>query len=98
MDHPRPWLRYIDADDLDNKTITFDGMKVEDPTGEKLGDVDGFIVDISSGRPYYVVVNGGGWFRSKFFLLPIGHARLDDERKVLISDLSRERVEQFPGF
>ena len=50
-------------------------MDVESPSGEHLGDVDGFIVDSESGRPYYVVVDAGGWFKSKHFLLPIGHAR-----------------------
>jgi hypothetical protein len=98
MDHPRPWLRYVDADDLDDAAFDFDGLDVEDAAGEKLGDVDGFIIDVDSGRPYYLVVNAGGWFRSKYFLLPVGHARLDERRRVLIADLNRERVERFPGF
>jgi PRC-barrel domain protein len=98
MDHPRSWMRYLAAGDLDDGPLDFDGFEVDGIDAKKLGKVDGFIVDVSSGRPYYIVVNGGGWFRSKFFLLPVGHARLDEERKVLISDLDRERVENFPGF
>ena len=73
-------------------------MKVESPTGEHLGDVDGFIVDSESGRPYYVVVDAGGWFKSKHFLLPIGHAQFDEGNEVLRADLTRDRVERFPGF
>ena len=72
MDHALPWLRYLDAGDLDDSDVDFDGMRVESPTGEHLGDVDGFVVDSESGRPYYVVVDTGGWFKSKHFLLPIG--------------------------
>lgn len=98
MDHPRSWMRYVAASDLDDGPLHFDGFEVDGIDGKKLGKVDGFIVDIADGRPYYVVVNAGGWFRSKFLLLPVGHARLDEERKVLISDLSRDRVENFPGF
>jgi hypothetical protein len=98
MDHPRPWLRYVDAGDLDEQTVRFDGMNVDDPAGEKLGDVDGFIIDVDSGRPYYVVVNGGGWFRSKFFLLPVGHVRLASNSDAMIADVTRERVSRFPGF
>ena len=98
MDHPRPGLRYVDAGDLDDPTIDFDGMDVESHANEKLGDIDGFIVDVRAARPYYVVVDAGGWFTSKFFLLPVGHAALDSRRHRLIADVSRERVERFPGF
>jgi hypothetical protein len=98
MDHPRPWLRYVDADDLENSSFDFDGLNVESATGDKLGDVDGFIVDRDSGRPYYVAVNAGGWFKSKLFLLPIGHVAFDEGRKRLVSDVPRDRVERFPGF
>jgi len=89
MDHPRSWLRYLAAADLDGGELDFAGFEVDGIDGNKLGKVDGFIVDISSGRPYYVVIDGGGWFRSKFFLVPIGHVRLDEERKALASDLGR---------
>ena len=98
MDHPYPWLKYFPADDLDDQDVDFDGMKVESPSGEDLGKVEGFIVDSESGRPYYLVVDAGGWFKSKHFLLPIGHVRLDAARKALMSDVTKERVERFPGF
>src|SRR5207247_2137604 len=68
------------------------------PGGEKLGHLEGFIIDGSLGRPYYGVVNAGGWFKSKHFLLPIGYTRLDDTQKALIADLDKERIKQFPGF
>ena len=98
MDHPRPWLRYVDADDLDDSTIDFDSLNVESTNGDKLGDVDGFIIDVSSARPYYVVVDGGGWFKSKFFLLPVGHVSLDSTNRKLVADVGKDRVERYPGF
>jgi len=98
MDHPRPWLRYVDAGDLDDSRIKLDGMKVESTLADKLGEVDGFIVDQSSGRPYYVVVNAGGWFKSKFFLLPIGHVGLASTERSLVADVPKERIERYPGF
>jgi len=99
VDHPLPWLRYADASDLD-EGVDFDGMVVEDERREKLGAAEGFIVDSQSGRPYYVVVDAGGWFKSKHFLLPVGHAKLSsrDDRDVLVADVPRARVERFPGF
>jgi len=98
VDHPLPWLRYVNADDLDDDAVDFDEMDVESPSGEHLGEVDGFIVDSESGRPYYVVVDTGGWFKSRHFLLPVGHVRLDTDAEALKANLTRERVERFPGF
>jgi len=98
MDHPRPWLRYVDADDLDDKTFDFSDAEVVDSAGEKLGDVDGFIIDVNTGRPYHVVVEAGHWFRHKHFLIPIGHVGLAANDKRLVADVSKERVERFPGF
>src|SRR5437867_4217955 len=98
MDHPRPWMRYVAADDLDEGTLEFDGLAVEGSSGEELGEVDGFIIDVSSGRPYYVVVDAGGWFKSKFFLLPIGHVGLAGADRSLVADISKAHIDRYPGF
>jgi hypothetical protein len=98
VDHPLPWLRYVDADDLDDQTFDFDGLKVRNDAKETLGEVDGFIVDSQSGRPYYVVVDAGGWFKSKHYLMPVGHARMDADNDALVVDLTKDRIERFPGF
>jgi hypothetical protein len=98
MDHPHPSLKYVDAKDLDDKAVKFAGLEVDGIDGEKLGKVEGFIIDVNSGRPYHVVVGAGHWFRHKHFLLPIGHAVLDETGKTLIADITKERVERFPGF
>jgi hypothetical protein len=98
VDHPLPWLRYLDADDVNDNAFDLGGMDVKSPSGDHLGDVDGFIVDSQSGRPYYLVVNAGGWFKSKHFLMPIGHVRLDADADSLVADIGRDRVSKFPGF
>jgi len=98
MDHPLPWLRYVDADNIDDATVDFDGLKVRNDQMETLGKVEGFIVDSTNARPYYVVVDSGGWFKSKHYLLPVGHARMDGDNDALVVDLSKERIDRFPGF
>jgi sporulation protein YlmC with PRC-barrel domain len=100
MDHPKPWLRYVDAKDLEDKdkTLKFSGMEVDDPAGEKLGKVEGFILDVRTGRPFHVVINAGHWFKHKHVLLPIGHVMLDATGQRMIADISKERVSRFPGF
>src|SRR5579871_311794 len=98
MDHPRPGLRYISVKDLDGGQHTFEDFSVHDPNNERLGQLEGFIVNVNDGDPYYAVVDAGGWFRSKHFLLPIGHAALDSESKRLVADITRDHVKRFPGF
>lgn len=98
MDHPLPWLRYVDASNVQVADLEFDGLKVRNDAFEKLGDVEGLIIDRDSLRPYYVVVDSGGWFKSKDFLVPIGHLRLDEDRDALVVDIPKERIDRFPGF
>jgi hypothetical protein len=98
MDHPLPWLRLVEAKDLDDSVIDFKNLKVRNEAGEKLGKVDGFVIDVDTVRPYYVVVDAGGWFKSRDFLLPIGHAEMDEGKDAIVTDLERERVNRFPGF
>jgi hypothetical protein len=98
MDRPLPWLRYLEASEVDDDSIDFDGLKLRTAGGEDLGSIEGFIVDADSARPYYVVVDAGGWFRSKHFLVPVGHVRVDADEDALVTSLTRERVKRFPGF
>ena len=98
MQHPKPWLRFVEARKIEDQTLDIDGMKVRNDAGDKLGKVDGMIVDAESGRTYYVVVDAGGWFKSKEFLLPIGEVRLDGDRDALVVGLTKEQIERFPGF
>jgi len=95
MDHPAPWMKYVDVKDLDEQASLRD-LTVVGNDGEELGSVDGFIIDQESARPYHVVVDAGGWFIHKRFLVPIGHVTLDGSK--LTADLTRDRVKRFPGF
>jgi hypothetical protein len=98
MDHPKPWLRHVKASDLHDNTIAFDAFEVKNVAGDHLGDVNGFIVDSTTGDPYYLVVDSRGWFKTKHFLVPIAHARLDAATGGIVVDLTRDQVHGFPGF
>ena len=91
-------LRYLDAGDVDDGVVNFDGLEVFGTAADKLGSVEGFIVDLASGRVLYVVVDSGGWFRSRRFLVPIGHAVIDQGRRALMLDINRERLHDYPEF
>ena len=45
VDHPLPWLRYVDAAKITAPGLTLNGMKVRNDAMETLGKVAGFIVD-----------------------------------------------------
>ena len=98
MKHPRPGLSYVPVKELDRSKMSFEDYTVEDPADEKVGKLEGFILDVDRAIPYYVVVDAGGWFRSKHVLVPIGHVALDSESKKLVADVPKERMKRFPGF
>ncbi len=95
-------FRYVDADDLQNTTIDFDDLDVRNAADDKLGDVDGFIVDAASGRPYYVVVNSGGWFSGGKYLVPINRGRIEHDQRhdedVLRVNLDKDAIRNYPKF
>ena len=91
-------LRFLDADDLDDSTIDFSTLDVHGADDSTLGDLDGFLVDAEAGRVVYAVVDSGGWFRSRHFAVPIGHARLDAGRRRLNVNVTRTAATKFPDF
>jgi hypothetical protein len=100
MPDPRQTSRllYLDASDINDDRVDFEDLDLLDTAGEKLGDVEGFIVHRDTGRPYYVVIDSGGWFSSRSFLVPIGHVRLDPGKETLRSDLGRSVIQRFPEY
>ncbi len=95
-------FRYVDADDLENASVDLSDLDVRNAAGDSLGDVDGFIVDAASGRPYYVVVESGGWFSGGKYLVPINHARLEhdptENEDLLRVNLDKDTIRKYPRF
>jgi hypothetical protein len=90
-------LRYVEAEHLDNRILDLDDLDVTNAAGDRLGDVDGFLVDTATGRPRYVVVDSGGWFSSHDFVVPIAETRYDPARRALRVDFDRDAVKRFPA-
>jgi len=91
-------LRYVDAGDLDSRTLDLDDLDVINPRGDDLGEVDGFLVDAASGRPRYVIIDSGGWFHSKRFAVPASQATYDPAERALRVDLDRDTINRVPAF
>lgn len=91
-------LRYLDANDVNDAVVDYDGLGVYGSDGHRIGDLDGFIIDAETRRVNYLVIDSGGWFTSRRLLLPIGHASLDLDRQSMQADVTREALGRLPEF
>jgi hypothetical protein len=89
-------LRYVDTDDLPS-AADYREWKVRNATGDDLGRVDGFLVD-STGRPYYLVVDSGGLFVGRRYVVPVGKAELQQRDHIFAVDLDKDTLKRYPEF
>ncbi|MGA8442082.1 MAG: PRC-barrel domain-containing protein [Candidatus Sulfotelmatobacter sp.] len=82
-----------------DETEDIRGAKLYGLDDEKLGKIDDVIFDYSTGLIRYVVVDTGGWLRTKKFVVPAERLRAsaqhDDDFTV---DLTKAQVESFPPY
>ena len=76
------------------------GDDVLNTAGDKLGTLDEIILDVPSGRIAYAVLSTGGFLGigDKLFAIPWRALTRDPENECFILDVSKERLEQAPGF
>jgi len=74
--------------------------RVVNSRGEELGKLEELMIDLDNGCIGYAVLSFGGVLGvgDKLFAIPWDAMRLDTDRKVLILDIDRERLEEAPGF
>ncbi len=66
---------------------------------EKLGKIDDVIFDHSTANIRYVVVDTGGWLKTKKFLVPTERLRASAKHENdFETDLTRDQVESFPPY
>jgi sporulation protein YlmC with PRC-barrel domain len=76
------------------------GTEVVNREGEKLGMLDEIMLDVPMGRIAYAVLSSGGFLGigEKLFAIPWGALTWDTENQFFILDVSKDRLEQAPGF
>lgn len=95
VEHPttyRSRLRYLDSRDC-----RLDRLSVASPSGDALGTLDGLVLDEATGRPVYVVVDSGGWFVGRRYLMPVGLVERTEDG-TLQSSLTRDTLRRYPEF
>ncbi|MBZ0292733.1 MAG: PRC-barrel domain-containing protein [Anaerolineae bacterium] len=73
---------------------------VVNPKGESLGQIEEFMLDLDAGRVAYAVLSFGGFMGlgDKLFAIPWEMMQFDTDRERIILDITRERLENAPGF
>jgi len=74
------------------------GSSVYGPGDEKIGKIDDVVFDSNSGQIRYLVVDTGGWLKSRRFLLPPEELRPSVEHENdFVVNLTKAQIERFPG-
>jgi sporulation protein YlmC with PRC-barrel domain len=81
-------------------TSSLTGDDVYNLQDENLGDVKDFMLDMRTGKVAYAVLSFGGFLGmgEKLFAVPWSALTLDTENKRMILNVSKERLENAPGF
>jgi sporulation protein YlmC with PRC-barrel domain len=79
------------------------GMQVRNPSGEELGTIDDYVIDMESGRISYVALSFGGFLGlgDKLFAIPFNAMTLHhdaDNNYYFVLAVPKESLEKAPGF
>jgi ferritin-like metal-binding protein YciE len=92
----RARLRYVPASRL--RGFKYREFRIRNGAHDDLGSLDGLVVDARSHRPEYFVVDSGGWFVGRRFLVPVGALEPDVSSATLRTNLDRKTIEAYPPF
>jgi uncharacterized protein (TIGR02271 family) len=83
---------YSNVDDIKNFSVYAEG-------DDKVGSVSDILVDETTGRFRYFVVDTGFWVFGKKVLLPVGRSNIDyADKRIYVYGLTKEQVENLPNF
>jgi len=76
------------------------GTNVVNRLGDNLGDIKEVVIDPCSGRVAYAVVSFGGFLSmgEKLFAIPFSALEYNVAKRDYVLDVSKERLEDAPGF
>jgi sporulation protein YlmC with PRC-barrel domain len=79
---------------------TLKGNVVKNLSGERLGTIEEFMIDLENGRIGYCVLSFGGvlGIGEKLFAIPYKAMTLDTQDHTFTLDIAKERLESAPGF
>jgi len=81
-----------------NKASSLVGMEVRNNSDEKLGKIEDIVVDFSSGKIAYAVLNAGTLFKAKYLAVPANAFTPSADQKHLILMADKAKLETAKGF
>ncbi len=87
MEHVDSRLRYIAAEHVDTPVGPLSGMALVGPSDQRVGTLEGMVIDPIKRRARYFVVRSRNWLTTHHHLVPASPARLDPQRKMLHVDI-----------
>ena len=92
------FVRTADLPAAETGSYGFSDVRIVGTANDDLGQIDGFVIDRRSGRPYYVVVDSGGWFTGNRYLLPINSVNFDRNSRQMRTTLDKDTIKKYPEF
>jgi len=90
-------LRYVGAKYFGRATHEYADHQIRNEAGDDLGRVNGVLVN-ASGRPYYLVVDSGGLFDGRRYIVPIGKVALNRSTRTFTISFTKETLKRYPEF
>ena len=74
--------------------------EVRNGSDEKVGKIEDLMIDLQGGQVRYAVMSFGGFLGmgDKLFAVPFEAFRVDAEHECFVLDVSKEKLENAPGF
>ncbi|MBL0358896.1 MAG: PRC-barrel domain-containing protein [Chitinophagaceae bacterium] len=91
--YPNIPLKYLTASSII-------GDKVHDDKDESMGKIEDIMIDLSTGKIDYIVVEFGGFLGIgiKYYAIPFTMLKVDPDKKIFVFDQKKELLEKAPGF
>ncbi len=79
---------------------TIIGDKVVNQANEHIGKIEELMISVTDGKVAYAVLSFGGFlnFGDKFFAIPWTTLTVDQEKKRIVLNVDKERLQNAPGF
>src|SRR2546423_1477498 len=91
-------LRYLEATDARKNADAWTRLSIRNGEDEDLGSFDGLVIDGISHHPRYIVVDSGGLFVHRRYLLPFGAVQFEESARLLRVHIPKELASRYPSF
>jgi ferritin-like metal-binding protein YciE len=91
-------LQYVPIDVIAQGRKDREPLPVRNEAGEDLGTLDGLVAEGDLGAARYAVVDAGGLFTHRRYLLPLHLVRFDENTRVLRINVDKEVASRYPPF